>query len=100
MALSITVNTQEDFESLMQDNNFDISSAIVKSILKNLKGRKKHVHILEINVLEEQTVYDITIDRTDMLQSLEKNLKIQEENEAYETCGEIVKAIKYLKDLK
>ena len=100
MALTITVKTQEDFETLMHESNFEISSAIVKSILKNLKGRKKHVHILEINVLEEQTVYDITIDRIDMLESLEKNLKIQEENEAYETCGEIVKAIKYLKDFK
>ncbi len=97
MAHSITVQTQEDFEELMQANNFEISSAIVKTILKNLKGRKKHVHILEINVLEEQTIYDITINREDMLESLEKNLKIHEENEAYEICGEIVKAIEYLK---
>lgn len=97
MAHSITVQTQEDFEALMQSNNFEISSAIVKSILTNLKGRKRHVHILEINVLEEQTVYDITIDRGDMLESLEKNLKIHEENEAYEVCSEIVKAIEYLK---
>jgi len=97
MAHIITVQTQEDFETLMQENNFEISSAIVKSILSNLKGRKKHVHILEINVLEEQTVYDITISREDMLESLEKNLKIHEVNEAYETCSEIVKAIEYLK---
>ncbi len=97
MAHSITVQTQEDFEELMQANNFEISSAIVKTILKNLKGRKKHVHILEINVLEEQTIYDITINREDMLESLEKNLKIHEENEAYEICSEIVKAIEYLK---
>jgi 5-enolpyruvylshikimate-3-phosphate synthase len=97
MAHSITVQTQEDFEALMQENNFEISSAIVKSILANIKGRKKHVHILEINVLEEQTVYDITINRIDMLESLEKNLKIQEANEAYEVCGEIVKAIEFLK---
>lgn len=97
MAHSITVNTQEEFEELMKENNFEISSAIVKTILGNLKGRKKHVHILEINVLEEQTVYDITINRKDMLESLEKNLKIHEVNEAYEVCSEIVKAIEYLK---
>ena len=30
-------------------------------------------------------------------ESLEKNLKIHEENEAYEVCSEIVKAIEYLK---
>jgi len=100
MAHSITVKTQEDFEALMQENNFEISSAIVKSILDNVKGRKKHVHILEINVLEEQTVYDITINRSDMLESLEKNLKIQEVNEAYEVCKQIVEAIEYLKNKK
>ena len=96
MAHSITVNTQEEFEELMKENNFEISSAIVKTILGNLKGRKKHVHILEINVLEEQTVYDITINRKDMLESLEKNLKIHEDNEAYEKCSEILNAIEYL----
>jgi len=97
MAHTITVQTQEDFEALVAENNFELSAAIVKTILKNLKGRKRHVHILEINVLEEQTIYDITIDRKDMLESLEKNLKIHEDNEAYEVCSEIVKAIEYLK---
>lgn len=97
MAHSITVNTQEEFEELMKENNFEISSAIVKTILGNLKGRKKHVHILEINVLEEQTVYDITINRKDMLESLEKNLKIHEDHEVYEVCSKIVEAIEYLK---
>lgn len=97
MAHAITVQTQEDFESLMKENNFIISSAIVKIILKNLKGKKRHVHILEITVLEEQKTYDITINRDDMVESLEKNLNIHENNEDYETCGEIVKAIKYLK---
>ncbi len=97
MAHSITVNTQEEFEELMKENNFEISSAIVKTILGNLKGRKKHVHILKINVLDEQTVYDITINHKDMLESLEKNLEINEEHEEYEVCSKIAEAIEYLK---
>lgn len=97
MAHSITVKDQDEFEELMLENNFEISSAIVNIILKNLKGKKKNIHILEINVLEEQTIYDITINRDDMLDSLEKNLKIHEDNEAYEVCSKIVEAIEYLK---
>lgn len=97
MAHSITVKDQGEFEELMLENNFEISSAIVNIILKNLKGKKKNIHILEINVLEEQTIYDITINRDDMLDSLEKNLKIHEDNEAYEVCSKIVEAIEYLK---
>ena len=98
MAHSITVNTQEEFEDLVSENNYEIAHAITKVILKNLKGKKKHVHVLEINVLEEQTTYDITIDRKDMLESLEKNLKIHESHEDYETCSQIVKGINFLKE--
>ena len=96
----ITVKTQEDFEDLVKDNNFEISSAITKSILKNLKGKRKNIPILSIKVLEEQTIYDITVQRGDMLESLKKNLEIHEVNEDYETCDAIVKAIKYLKNKK
>ena len=100
MTNSITVKTQEDFEVMMKDNNYEISNNITKTILKNLKGRKNNIHVLEIKVLEEHTIYDITINRDDMLDSLEKNLKIHELNEDYETCSAMVKAIKYLKNKK
>lgn len=100
MAHMITVNTQEDFEDLMKDNNFEISSAITKSILKNLKGKRKNVPILAIKVLEDQTIYDITVERSDMLESLEKNLQIHIENEEYEFCSKIQEGINYLKNKK
>jgi|TARA_R110000782_G_scaffold83564_2_gene163628 hypothetical protein len=96
----ITVKTQEDFEDLVKDNNFEISSAITKSILKNLKGKRKNIPILSIKVLEEQTIYDITVQRGDMLESLEKNLEIHATNEDYESCSEILSAINYLKSKK
>ena len=54
MTHMITVKTQEDFEDLVRDRNFEISSAITKSIIKNLKGKRKNVPILSIKVLEEQ----------------------------------------------
>ena len=100
MTHMITVKTQEDFEDLVRDRNFEISSAIPKSIIKNLKGKRKNVPILSIKVLEEQTVYDITVKRDDMLESLEKNLEIHVENEDYESCSKILSAINYLKDKK
>jgi hypothetical protein len=98
MAHSITVHSQEDFENLMKSNNYEISTAIVKSLLKNLKSKKRFIHILEVNVVEEHSIYDITLDREDILDSLESNLKIQEVNENYEVCSEIVKAIAYVKE--
>tara|TARA_R110000803_G_scaffold107608_2_gene175769 strand:+ start:1595 stop:1897 length:303 start_codon:yes stop_codon:yes gene_type:complete len=100
MAHMITVNTKEDFEDMMKDNNFEISSAITKSILKNLKGKKKNIPILAIKVIEDQTIYDITVERSNMLESLEKNLEIHELNEDYEACNEILVGINYLKTKK
>jgi protein-arginine kinase activator protein McsA len=100
MAHSITVKTQEDFEAMMKDNNYEISSSITKTILKNLKGRKQNLHVLEIKVLEEHTIYDITINRSDMLESLEKNLEIHVANEDYESCSKILEGINYLKNKK
>ena len=80
MTHMITVQTQEDFEILVKERNF--------------------VPILSIKVLEEQTIYDITVKRDDMLESLEKNLEIHVENEDYESCSKILNAINYLKDKK
>ena len=100
MTHMITVNTQEDFEDMMKDNNFEISSAITKTILKNLKGKKKNIPILAIKVVEDQTIYDITVERGDMLESLEKNLEIHIANEDYESCSKILEGINYLKTKK
>jgi hypothetical protein len=47
---------------------------------------------------QDQTIYDITIDRQEFVNTLEQNLSIYEKHELYEGCAEIVKAIKFLKD--
>ena len=51
-------------------------------------------------VEQEQTIYDITVDRQDFVVTLEQNLSILEENEDYETCAKVMDAIKFLKDKK
>jgi protein-arginine kinase activator protein McsA len=58
------------------------------------------VHALSVLVEQEQTIYDITVDRKEFFVTLEQNLSILEKNEEYETCAEVVKAIKFLKEKK
>jgi hypothetical protein len=41
---------------------------------------------------------DVTVDREDFIYVLEKNLPKYEEEELYEECAEIMKAINFLKD--
>lgn len=100
MATEISVFDSDEFEQLVASRDLRISKALVDTILKNLNGRKRHIHALSVLVEQEQTMYDITIDRQEFVTTLEQNLPVLEKNEEYETCAEIVKAIKFLKEKK
>ena len=90
------MKNNEEFEEIIANHDIRVARALVETILKNLKGRKRHIHALSVMVLNEATIYDITIDRKEFISTLEKNLPIYEKNELYEKCQEIVEAIKYL----
>jgi hypothetical protein len=98
MATEISVFDSDEFEELVTQRDLRISKALVETILGNLKGRKRHLHALSVLIEQEQTIYDITIDRNEFVNTLEQNLPIYEKHELYEGCAEIVKAIKFLKD--
>jgi hypothetical protein len=100
MAIEISVFDSDEFEELVSQRDLRITKALVETILNNLKGRKRHLHALSVLVEQEQTIYDITVDRQDFVTTLENNLPIYEKHELYEGCAEIVSAIKYLKDKK
>jgi len=90
------VNTMDEFRNLVDKKHFSISQAIVNSILSNLKTHKKNVHVLSIKCVEENTVFDITLERDNFSETLKENLKYFEDHEMYEECIEIDKAIKAL----
>jgi len=93
----ITVNSREDLRYVLKKGDHRISSIIVNSILKNLKNKKKSFKIMEIKIIDELSIYDIKMNRENMLHSLNLNLKIYEKNEDYEMCSKILEAIQYLK---
>ena len=100
MAEEISVFDTDEFEQLVASRDLRISKALVETILKNLNGRKRHIHALSVLIEQEQTMYDITIDRQEFVTTLEQNLPIYEKHELYEDCAEIVKAIQFLKEKK
>jgi len=100
MATEINVFDSDEFEELVSNHDLRISSALIETILKNLNGRKRHLHALSVLIEQEQTIYDITIDREEFITTLKSNLPIFEENELYEQCDKIVKAIKFLEEKK
>lgn len=97
MVKRIKVKSIEEFEDMLQKYDLKISKAIIEVVLKNLKGTKRFIPVLEIHVEEEESIFDITLDRRDMINTLQQNLEIHERNEDYEGCARIVKAIQELK---
>ena len=100
MAEEISVFDSDEFEQLVASRDLRISKALIETILKNINGRKRHIHALSVLVEQEQTMYDITIDRQEFITTLEQNLPVYEKYELYEGCAEIVNAIKILKEKK
>jgi protein-arginine kinase activator protein McsA len=97
MAEEIVVNSSEEFQEMVDNKDFRIANAIVNSILSNLTTKKKNVHILSVNCVEDQAIYDLTLDRKFFVDTLEENLKYYIEQERYEECQRIVEAINNLK---
>lgn len=99
--MHIEVDTIEEFEAWVTDgfdtgNKLMISKTIVNSILDNLD--QKQIHIFEVLVKEQNSIYDISVDEDDFIFTLEKNLKIMEMFEEFEICSKIVKTINKLKN--
>lgn len=96
MVKRIKVKNVEEFEEMLQEQDLKISKAIIEVALKNLKGDKRFIPVLEVHVEEDESIFDITLDRQNMLSTLQQNLEIHERNEDYEGCARIVKAIQEL----
>lgn len=98
MVFELTVEDNEEFEEMIKSHDINISRALVEVILKNLKGKKRYIHALSVSILKEASTYNITIDRKDFTTTLLKQLKSFENVEEYETCAEIMGAVKYLEE--
>ena len=94
------VNNSEEFEEMVEQGDIRVAQALVETVLKNLKGRKRHIPAMSIFLKEEQLVLDVTVDREDFAYVLKTNLPKYEAHELYEKCAEIVSGIKYLEEKK
>ncbi len=89
------VKRYDDFLTMARYKDINIAKAIVDAILTNLETKKRHIHVFEIEVEEEESVYDLTIDRNNFIDALEKNLTHYEKEELYAFNGPDAKEKKY-----
>lgn len=93
-------DTEEEMTETFKGGNRKLHNLIVDTALANLKTRKKTIPVVSIYTKEDDMIYDIMIERPDMIETLEQNLQIMEEFEDYERCQKIFEAINYLKSKK
>jgi hypothetical protein len=96
MATEFTVNNNKEFQDMIDNKDFRISKAIVETILNNMNSKKKYVHILSVTCLEEDSTFDITLERKHFAQTLQENLPYYIERELYEDCVKINECISKL----
>ena len=94
----IRVDTYDEFLEMTRNEKFTISESIVNIVLNNLKTKKKEIPIFEVEVYNEDVTY--TVQKSEFLDILQKNLIHFENEEAYEGCQKIVEAINFLKTKK
>ena len=90
-------DTTKEMNNTFKGGNKKLHDLIVDTALANLKTKRKQIPVLSIYTKDEDMVYDIIIDRVDMVETLEQNLLSMEEYEDYERCQKIVNALDYLK---
>lgn len=96
--LEITVDTPDDFQEMIANKDFKICKSIVEGVLANIDTKKQHIHVLSIVNLEDNKIYDLTLDRRYFVETLEDNLKHYISQELYEDCSMIVDIINQLKE--
>jgi len=95
--IKLSVDTIEEFEQYLKDNDLQIAKTIIKVIEENLSTKKRFIPVFEIEVVLENDVLDITLDRKNFITTLETNLLILERHEQYENCSNILNLINQLK---
>ena len=98
--MKLTLNTAEELEEIINSGDIRISQALVSTILKNLKGRKRHIPAFSVFLEEEDNIFDITVDRNEFVNILNTHLPVLEKNELFEECAQVVKAIEEIKNKK
>jgi len=98
MAVEITVQNSDEFQEMVDNKDFRIAEAVVSGIINNINTKKKHIHVLSINCIEDDAIYDITVERKYFAETLEENLPHYVREERYEDCRVIADTINMLKN--
>ena len=88
--------SSEEMNTMFADDNQSLSNLIVDIALENLDTTIESIPVVSIATIEDDLIYDVIIDRIDMVETLEQNLILMEDFEDYGRCQKITDALFYL----
>ena len=94
----ITAKSIKDFTQRVKDGDLELARAIIRTVLKNLKAKDTSFIIAEVEFEDGEDNCELSCHSDEFILTLEKNLEILVEAEAYEECTKVAAAIKYLKN--
>lgn len=97
MTKAITIQNFEELEYLVLSKDLNLSDIIVNSILSNLETKEEKIHFVDLIIKDEGVVYSLDVLKENFIDTLERNLKVQQHHEQFERCIEIQQAIIKLK---
>ena len=89
-------NSSKEMNIMFEDDNKPLSDLIVDIALENLDTTMESIPVVSIATIEDDLIYDVVIDRIDMVETLEQNLILMEDFEDYGRCQKITDALFYL----
>ena len=94
----ITAKSIEDFTQRVKHGDLELARTIIRTVLKNLKAKDTSFIIAQVEFEDGEDNCELSCHSDEFILTLEKNLEILVEAEAYEECTKVAAAIKYLKN--
>lgn len=96
MPINLRVKDEKELKQMIDNKDINISRIICNSILKNINTSLDKVHVLSVELLDEDKIIDMEVKRGDFYSVLNKNLNNFIKHEDYEFCLLIKKALEKL----
>ena len=96
--MSYKVKSKQEFINQIKEGDLTLARMIIRTILRNLSSKNTRHTITEVEFEEDEESYELSCHSDEFILTLEKNLEILVEAEAYEECTKVAAAIKYLKN--
>lgn len=96
MTTQLVFDSAQQFEELVESQDYDLATSFVESMLNNIDADEEVVSIIEAFFEEEDTIYDFEIEKVNFVSNFKEFLTIYEREEDYEGCLVISNAIKTL----